>query len=84
MTADVVPLTYGGPALPTRYFAQLDLSAYGDAGATVEKEWKWTGDDTAPVKFASGNVLFLVTPEGMDAGGEFKITIEADVQGYTP
>jgi hypothetical protein len=62
-------------------FAQLSLAGKGNAGDTVDKEWKWTSGDAQMVTLLPGDIIGLMCPSDMDAAGTFELVIEADLQG---
>lgn len=70
----------GAPPDLNDVFTVLDVSAAGSAGDRVEWERKWTTGDAQMITVFSGQVLGLITPFGMDAGGTFSLTVEAELQ----
>ena len=68
------------PPVLTGVFAQLCLTGYGLAGATVDKEWRWTSGDAQMISFAQSEVIGLICPNAMDIVGTFELIVEAELQ----
>lgn len=57
-------------------FALVDLTAFGTAGARVEKHWSFLDRDAAPEILEPGDSLVLSNPVAMDAAGTFQFMLE--------
>jgi hypothetical protein len=78
-------LTVVNPASfpPIGSIGNLSLSGFGNAGNTTSKIFRFTGEDTAPVKFVANDCLIVWAPQTFDAGGEWEFTMQATFQ-YLP
>lgn len=54
----------------------LDLTAFGAAGARVEKYYSLLDQDGAPLILDPGESLVVSNPVAMDAGGTFQLLVE--------
>lgn len=64
-------------------FGRMILTSKGNAGDTVNYEFKSTGEDTSPIGLSATSAFFIRNPQAMDAGGTFELDVEATFQ-YLP
>jgi hypothetical protein len=74
-------LTNGGNVpVASDVIATLSLAGYGSSGASIDKEFRFTGCETAMYELLAGAVIGITNINAMDPGGSFELVVEADVQ----